>query len=69
MSNDIVFIKKEEMTSVYNDLTVVKNSGKMYEHFMNTKDDILYFVDGEKLVGVVSIGDLERCYQKKQERQ
>lgn len=68
MYNDITFVRKEEMTSVYNDLTFAEHPEKMYEHFMDTKDDILYFVDGEKLIGVISIGDLERYYQRKAQK-
>ena len=57
-----LFIARENMTSAY-DLESVSNlSDIAYYHFMNYEDEVLYLLYEGKLLGVLSIGDLERFF-------
>lgn len=58
-----IFIKKENMTSVY-EITMISNLPQtFYEHFMQYDDEVIYVLKEGKMFGVVSIGDLERFYK------
>lgn len=57
------FVPRESMSSV---VELKKNTNLQrisYYHFMNFEDEILYFLAEGQMMGVLSIGDLERFYR------
>lgn len=59
---ETVFIDREHMTSVYQLDDINNLAETAYQHFMSYEDEVLYLLNGEKLAGLLSIGDLERYY-------
>ena len=59
---EVYFIPRENMTSVYNSEDIMDLSEKAYFHFMNYEEEILYILEEENVKGLLSIGDLERFY-------
>lgn len=59
---EFFFISKENMTSAYELKDITDLSEKAYFHFMNHNEEIMYFLEGEVIKGILSIGDLERYY-------
>lgn len=49
---------KEDMTSIYELKEDQPDLPWFLKHFLYKDDEVLYFVDNEKLKAVVSIGDL-----------
>ena len=64
---DMMYIPKENMMSVYEKTGLSDLSRVAYQHFMNCEDEVLYVLDKGKILGVVSIGDLERYYREEGE--
>ena len=62
--DNMIFIKKENMTSVFEKVNLSNFSGEAYQHFMSCEDEVLYILDEEKVLGVFSVGDLERYYRE-----
>lgn len=60
---DLFFVPRQDMTSVYELDAISDLSETAYWHFMNHEEEILYLLNGGKLHGVLSIGDLERFYK------
>ena len=63
---DLVFLSKEDMTSVYEMEDILDLPAAAYYHFMSCEDEILYVHKAGKMLGVCSIGDLERFYEENQ---
>lgn len=64
-----VFIDKAHMTSVYNLENISNLAETAFYHFMHYEEEIIYFLEQKKnVVGVISIGDLERFYEKQMEK-
>lgn len=59
------FIAKENMDSIYELESISNLSETAYCHFLNCEDEILYLLKVSKLLGVLSIGDLEHFFQMK----
>lgn len=60
--SDIVFIEKARMGQIFKIEDILNLSQIAFYHFMNYDDEILYFLNEDRLAGVFSIGDLERFY-------
>lgn len=58
------FVERDKMTSVYEIGNISDLPQEAYRHFMNYEDEVLYILDDGKMAGVISIGDLERFYDK-----
>lgn len=54
---------KEDMTSIYALKENQPDLSWVFKRFLDKDDEVLYFVSGEKLSAVVSIGDLFRCLE------
>ena len=63
---DLIFLSKEDMTSVYEMEDILDLPAAAYYHFMSCEDEILYVHKAGKMLGVCSIGDLERFYEENQ---
>ena len=63
VGDETVFIDREHMTSVYQ-LDDIKNLAETaYRHFMEHEEEIIYILERDgRILGVLSIGDLERFY-------
>lgn len=61
-SDEIVFIEKACIASIYDIADISTLPQTAFDHFMNYEDEVLYIISKDKLVGVFSIGDLERFY-------
>lgn len=59
---EFFFISRENMTAAYELKDIINLPEKAYFHFMNYDEEIIYFLEGEKIKGILSIGDLERYY-------
>ncbi|MBD5521749.1 MAG: adenylyltransferase/cytidyltransferase family protein [Lachnospiraceae bacterium] len=60
----LLFLDKENMTSVYELEEIRDLSEKAYDHFMHYGEEVLYILHEGKMLGVCSIGDLERFYRE-----
>lgn len=61
------FISREHMRSAYCMEDITDLPGLAYSHFMNHEEEVVYIErDDGGMVGVVSIGDLERFYEKRE---
>lgn len=63
-ASDIMFIQREDMTSIYEMADISDMPEIAYQHFMNYEEEVLYIVNNNKILGVLSIGDLERFYRE-----
>lgn len=61
-----VFIEMKKMTSVYEITDILDLPQMVYTHFMNYDDEVLYLLSDGKMAGVLSIGDLERYYDRQE---
>ncbi|MDE6054298.1 MAG: hypothetical protein K2G55_11155, partial [Lachnospiraceae bacterium] len=63
------FIARENMTSVYRLEEITDLAETAYRHFMNHEEEIIYVLNrGGVILGVFSIGDLKRFYEKGDEK-
>lgn len=60
---DMKFIEKAYMDSIYEATDISRLPRIAFSHFMNYEDEILYILNEDEMVGVFSIGDLERYYK------
>ncbi len=63
---DLVFLPRENMSSVYEVEDISDLPDMAYCHFMNSEDEILYVHKAGEMLGVCSIGDLERFYNTRE---
>lgn len=66
IENKYAFIQLKDMTSVYEIRDILDLPQKAYTHFMNYDDEVLYLLSEGKMAGVLSIGDLERYYDRQE---
>ncbi|MDE7200884.1 MAG: hypothetical protein K2O91_03030 [Lachnospiraceae bacterium] len=66
--NKYAFIEMKNMTSVYEITDILDLSQMAYVHFMNYNDKVLYLLSDGKMSGVLSIGDLERYYDRQENK-
>ncbi|MBD5521746.1 MAG: adenylyltransferase/cytidyltransferase family protein [Lachnospiraceae bacterium] len=64
---DLVFLSKKDMTSVYELEDILDLPDVAYYHFMHYEDEVLYIHKAGKMLGVCSIGDLERFYERNEQ--
>lgn len=58
------FVEKQNLTNVYDLKDMEVDADKMYHHFMENNDEVIYFLGiNGKLYGIVSRGDLYRYYE------
>ena len=60
---DLFFVNRHDITSAYELTTISDLSEMAYHHFMYHEDEVLYLLNESRLLGILSIGDLERYYQ------
>lgn len=60
------FITVENMTSVYEITDILDLPQTAYTHFMDYDDEVLYLLRDGRMAGVLSIGDLERYYDRQE---
>lgn len=63
-----VYIERDKMTSVYEIGQIFDLPQTAYEHFMSYENEVLYFLDSGRMAGVISIGDLERFYDREMDK-
>lgn len=61
----VLFIAREDMTSVFESSSIPDLPEMAYQYFMHYDNEILYLLDDGKLSGVLSIGDLERFFNRR----
>ena len=57
------FTDKKDLTNIYNVQEIYNQPERAYSYFMSHKSTVIYVVEGEKLQGIISFGDLERYYK------
>lgn len=57
------FVDKKNLTNIYHVQEIYDQPEIAYSYFMNHEDTIIYVTEEEKLLGIISFGDLERYYK------
>ncbi len=57
------FVEKKDLTNIYNVQEIYNQPETAYSYFMSHESTIIYVVEGERLCGIISFGDLERYYK------
>lgn len=65
---NIIFIEKAYMTSIYEMTDISRLPQEAFQHFLNYEDEILYILSKDEMLGVFSIGDLERFYNEESQQ-
>ena len=60
------FIEAASLHSVYEINEIQGRIHKIYRHFMDLDDEVIYIVDGGTVLGLVSIGDMYRYYRNEE---
>ena len=63
------FITVEKLSCLYELLEIEKSLDKIYNHFMNTDDEICYILDQGDIYGIITIGDMYRFYRNENTRE
>lgn len=62
------FIEADKLQSVYDINEIWDTPNKVYHHFLETDDEVLYVIKDGKLFGLISIGDMYRYYRNEEEK-
>lgn len=61
----MIFEKAEDVMTVIEQNEIERKPNYLFEHFMNYGDEVFYVLNQGKIYGIITPGDLYRCYQKK----
>lgn len=61
------FIEADKLKSVYNINEIWDKPNKVYHHFLENDDEVLYIIEDGKLFGLISRGDMYRYYRNEEE--
>ena len=61
------FISVANLQSVHEICEIRGKINKIYRHFMDSDDEVLYITDNGRMLGVISIGDMYRYYRNEEE--
>lgn len=62
------FIEADKLHSVYDISEIWDKPNKVYWHFRESCDEVIYILDQGAVFGLISIGDMYRYYRSKKER-
>ena len=60
------FISVANLQSVHEICEIRGKINKIYRHFMDSDDEVLYITDNGRMLGVISIGDMYRYYRNEE---